>query len=175
MDRYNFLIIDPEDGQLVPFEEWSSRPDPTTAQLVVIIAEGRSKGLVIYKKHLVNPKDRKNGHFRFDEAQKAAQQFSVAVPAKAAFRCPTRLECIVDLYDARYAGLDEVLSAIGGDTFVDRTIWTCEEDPDTDPEFREFAFLFCATGADEENGCNLANNNKACACSVRPVSSINLK
>ena len=48
------------------------------------------------------------------------------------FRCPTRKECI-DLYDARFQGLDEAVKLTGGD-FCNRTdgnwFWTAERDAD---------------------------------------------
>jgi hypothetical protein len=69
----------------------------------------------------------------FAEAQK------IAAAQGEGWRCPNRHECI-EIYNARFQGLDKALELIGGDP-VRGCIWTCEEDPD--PEFSQSnAFYF---------------------------------
>ena len=58
------------------------------------------------------------------------------------FRCPTRHEAI-EMYDARFRGLDEAFKKIGGEPAT--TIgWTSEADPD--PEYNSYsAFFYCGS------------------------------
>ena len=73
------------------------------------------------------------GGFNFEGAQKAAAEY------RKGFRCPTRHEAI-EMYDARFRGLDEALKKIGGKPIT--TIgWTSEADPD--PEYSsDIAFVY---------------------------------
>ena len=71
--------------------------------------------------------------FNFEEAQKAAAEY------RKGFRCPTQHEAI-EMYDARFRGLDEALKKIGGEP-VTTIGWTSEADPD--PEFNSnLAFVY---------------------------------
>ena len=95
------------------------------------------------------------GGFNFEGAQKAAAEY------RKGFRCPTRHEAI-EMYDARFRGLDEALKKIGGKPIT--TIgWTSEADPD--PEYNsDYAFIYNGhTG-------NVSYNYKYYTSAVRPVS-----
>ena len=95
------------------------------------------------------------GGFNFEGAQKAAAEY------RKGFRCPTRHEAI-EMYDARFRGLDEAFKKIGGEPAT--TIgWTSEADPD--PEYNSNNAFVC-------NGCtgSVNSNNKCSTYAVRPVS-----
>ena len=118
-------IINPDNNKPVPIEDWRKDENPTRAQLLAVETDDGHL-LVLSKSYLP-------GLHEFDEAQKAAAEFK---PLEGVtFRCPTRKECI-DLYDARFQGLDEAVKLTGGD-FCNRTggnwFWTAERD--ADPRF----------------------------------------
>ena len=95
------------------------------------------------------------GGFNFEGAQKAAAEY------RKGFRCPTRHEAI-EMYDARFRGLDEALKKIGGKPIT--TIgWTSEADPD--PEYNSYgAFVYGGFAGSVSYG------NKYGTYAVRPVS-----
>ena len=64
------------------------------------------------------------GQHNFEDAQK------VAASRGSGWRCPTRHEAM-DVYDARFEGLDELLKTLNGEP-LDKYVWTCEQD--TDPQ-----------------------------------------
>lgn len=112
----NGIYIPEEQRNLIPVDEWVKREDPTTAQTVVLVTDFGM--LEIAKEDLP-------GGFNFEGAQKAAAEY------RKGFRCPTRHEAI-EMYDARFRGLDEAFKKIGGEPAT--TIgWTSEADPD--PEY----------------------------------------
>ena len=116
----NGIYIPDENRKLHPLDEWMQREDPTTAQTVVLVTD--SGMLEIAKENLPF-------EFNFKVAQKAA----------AAYRCATRHEAI-EMYDARFRGLDEAFEKIGGKPATN-IYWTSETDPD--PEYiREVAFIY---------------------------------
>lgn len=122
------------------------REDPTAAQAVVLVTDFGM--LEIAKGDLP-------GGFNFEGAQKAAAEY------RKGFRCPTRHEAI-EMYDARFRGLDEALKKIGGKPIT--TIgWTSEADPD--PEYNSYyAFVYGGfTGY-------VFSNYKYITLAVRPVS-----
>lgn len=122
------------------------REDPTAAQAVVLVTDFGM--LEIAKGDLP-------GGFNFEGAQKAAAEY------RKGFRCPTRHEAI-EMYDARFRGLDEAFKKIGGEPAT--TIgWTSEADPD--PEYN-------SNGAFFYNGStgSVSNFNKYYTIAVRPVS-----
>ncbi len=135
-------------NQLHTPEDWAKQADPTTALSVVLITDFAS--IEIAKNDLV-------GEFKFDDAQKACAALDEG------WRCPTRHEAI-EMYDARFKGLDEALKLIGGTTLDENGWrWTCEAD--TNPEYNSNnAFVF--------NGDYgyVGNSNKYNTTSVRPVS-----
>ena len=120
----NGIYIPEEQRNLIPVDEWVKREDPTTAQTVVLVTDFGM--LEIAKEDLP-------GGFNFEGAQKAAAEY------RKGFRCPTRHEAI-EMYDARFRGLDEAFKKIGGEPAT--TIgWTSEADPD--PEYNSYyAFIF---------------------------------
>ena len=125
-------IINPDNNKPVPIEDWRKDENPTRAQLLAVETDDGHL-LVLSKSYLP-------GLHEFDAAQKAAADFK---PLEGVtFRCPTRKECI-DLYDARFQGLDEAVKLTGGD-FCSRTdgnwFWTAERD--TDPRYALNAWFF---------------------------------
>ena len=125
-------IINPDNNKPVPIEDWRKDKNPTRAQLLAVETDDGHL-LVLSKNYLP-------GLHEFDEAQKAAADFK---PLEGVtFRCPTRKECI-DLYDARFQGLDEAVKLTGGD-FCNRTddnwFWTAERD--ADPRYAITAWYF---------------------------------
>lgn len=129
-------------------EDWAKQADPTTAQSVVLITDFAS--IEIAKDDLV-------GEFKFDDAQKACAALGEG------WRCPTRHDSI-EMYDARFKGLDEALKPIDGTTLDENGWrWTCEAD--TDPEYSSnFAFIFYGN-----HGYVSYDYFKCGAGSVRPV------
>ena len=119
----NGIYIPDEHRNLIPVDEWVKREDPTAAQAVVLVTDFGM--LEIAKGDLP-------GGFNFEGAQKAAAEY------RKGFRCPTRHEAI-EMYDARFRGLDEALKKIGGKPIT--TIgWTSEADPD--PEYGSYVAFF---------------------------------
>lgn len=142
----NGIYIPDENRELHPLDEWMKRKDPTTAQTVVLVTD--SGMLEIAKEDLP-------GEFNFEGAQKAAAEY------REGFRCATRHEAI-EMYDARFRGLDEAFKKIGGKPATN-VYWTSEADPD--PEYNSSsAFVYFG------NTGNVHNNNKYNARAVRPVS-----
>lgn len=112
----NGIYIPGGNRELYTLDEWLQQAHPETAQTVVLVTD---RGMLeIAKEDLP-------GEFNFDGAQKAAAEY------REGFRCPTRHEAI-EMYDARFRGLDEAFKKIGGEPAT--TIgWTSEADPD--PEY----------------------------------------
>lgn len=147
------LIVDPISLVNVPLQEWKERENPQSADLIVIKTD--EKELYISKNILP-------GRFDFSDAQKAAAAFIPARSPKLDFRCPTRKECI-DIYDARFAGLDEAIELLGGEKISGHWYWTSEADPD--PEYNSnTAFVFNGTYG------TLIGSYKYGTRTVRPVS-----
>jgi hypothetical protein len=143
----NGIYIPEEQRNLIPVDEWVKREDPTTAQTVVLVTDFGM--LEIAKEDLP-------GGFNFEGAQKAAAEY------RKGFRCPTRHEAI-EMYDARFRGLDETLKKIGGKP-VTTIGWTSEADPD--PECTSSnAFIYNGGTGNVNNGNSKYNTN-----AVRPVS-----
>lgn len=142
----NGIYIPDEHRNLIPVDEWVKREDPTAAQTVVLVTDFGM--LEIAKKDLP-------GGFNFEGAQKAAAEY------RKGFRCPTRHEAI-EMYDARFRGLDEAFKKIGGEP-VTTIGWTSEADPD--PEYRSYgAFVYSGYSG------NVSYNYKYGTFAVRPVS-----
>lgn len=135
-------------NELHTLEEWAKQADPTTAKSVVLITDFASIEIA---------KDDLDGKFNFDDAQKACAALGEG------WRCPTRHETI-EMYDARFKGLDEALKLIGGTTLDENGWrWTCEAD--TDPECNSnSAFVFSG------NYGSVYGYYKYYTLSVRPVS-----
>lgn len=142
----NGIYIPDENRKLHPLDEWTKREDPTTAQTVVLVTD--SGMLEIAKKDLP-------GKFNFKVAQKAAAEY------REGFRCATRHEAI-EMYDARFRGLDEAFEKIGGKPATNIYL-TSEADPD--PEYSSSnAFVYSGgTGS-------MDSSNKYTTYAVRLVS-----
>jgi len=156
---FNIAIVNPDNGEIVPVDEWKKEQNPTRASVVCLNIGGRV-WLAIAKCNADGGKEH-----NFDEANDIASKVTFDGCDGATFRLPTRHEC-VDIYDARFAGLDDALSLIGGDPLT-RWFWTCESD--TDPEYSAtLAFVF--------NGRSgiLNYTGKYCSDTVRPVSAFEI-
>lgn len=142
----NGIYIPDENRELYPLDKWMKREDPTTAQTVVLVTDFGA--LEIAKEDLP-------GEFNFEGAQKAAAEYCEG------FRCATRHEAI-EMYDARFRGLDEAFKKIGGKPATN-VYWTSEADPD--PEYNSYlAFIYGG------NAGNMSYGNKYYSSAVRPVS-----
>lgn len=142
----NGIYIPGGNRELYTLDEWLQQAHPETAQTVVLVTD---RGMLeIAKEDLP-------GEFNFDGAQKAAAEY------REGFRCPTRHEAI-EMYDARFRGLDEAFKKIGGEPAT--TIgWTSEADPD--PEFNSsYAFVYYGTTG------GVYGSDKYITYAVRPVS-----
>lgn len=142
----NGIYIPDENRKLHPLDEWMQRAHPETARTVVLVTD--SGMLEIAKKDLP-------GEFKFKVAQKAAAKY------REGFRCATRHEAI-EMYDARFRGLDEAFKKIGGKPATN-VYWTSEADPD--PEYNSYsAFIYIGgTGS-------VGIDSKYGTYAVRPVS-----
>ena len=116
-------IINPDTQRPVTIGEWRNDADPVRASLIAIETAEGAPLLVLRKSYLPEL-------MNFGDAQKACADYvDNSLPDKT-FRCPTRKECI-DLYDARFEGLDEAVKLTGGDFAADyKYHWTCERDKD---------------------------------------------
>lgn len=142
----NGIYIPSGNRELHTIDEWMQQAHPENAQTVVLVTDFGM--LEIAKEDLPD-------EFNFEGAQKAAAEY------RKGFRCPTRHEAI-EMYDARFRGLDEALKKIGGKP-VTTIGWTSEADPD--PEYNSYiAFLY--NGNAGHVNCNL----KCTTIAVRPVS-----
>ena len=137
-------IVNPDNNKLVPIEDWRKDSDPTRAQLLAIETDDDHL-LLLSKSYLPC------GEVDWEEAQKACAEFK---PMEGiTFRCPTRKECI-DLYDARFQGLDKALELTGGNFAHNpdgNWYWTAERD--ADPKYALSAW--CSSGY---YGCMLYNS-----------------
>ena len=132
-NKLKIFIINPDTIRPVTIDEWRKDDIPSRAQLLAIETEdGR---LIIMRKSYLP------GEYTFEDAQKACALFKPI--ENVTFRCPTRKECI-DLYDARFQGLDEAIELTGGDYAKrSRDQWTV--DLDTDPNYAGYAWC-CSDG-----------------------------
>ena len=117
-------IINPDNSKPVSIEEWRKDSNPTRARILAIDTdEGHT--ILMSKEYLPD-------RYTFEEAQKACAEFITPELGNSGvvFRCPTRKECI-DIYDARFQGLDEAVELTGGNfAKAGRYHWTCERDTD---------------------------------------------
>lgn len=143
----NGIYIPDANRELHTLDAWMQREDPTTAPAVVLVTDFGA--LEIAKEDLL-------GQFNFEGAQKAATEY------RDGFRCPTRHEAI-EMYDARFRGLDEALTKIGGQPIKDGWRWTSEADPDPEYNSNSAFIYYGGTG-------NMGNNYKYNTYAVRPVS-----
>ena len=131
-------VINPDTQKPVSLEEWAKDADPTRAQLLLV--DTGEKRILVRKAFLPE------GEVDFDRAQELCAAYRPFPESPFTFRAPTRKECI-DLYDARFQGLDEAVKLTGGD-FCNRTdgnwFWTAERD--ADPRYANGAWLFYGNG-----------------------------
>ena len=136
-------IVNPDNNKLVPIEDWRKDSDPTRAQLLAIETDDDHL-LLVSKSYLPC------GEVDWEKAQKACAEFK---PMEGiTFRCPTRKECI-DLYDARFQGLDEAVELTGGNFAHNpdgNWYWTAERD--ADPKYASSAWYSGGSG-----GCMSVN------------------
>lgn len=135
-------IIDPRSGGFCTIERWRKEPDPTIAELVYI--DGYNPSLIAIHKNILRDENKIPEKFAWEDAKEAVKKFRINTKTPnidvAPFRLPTRRECL-DVYDARFQGLDDALRLIGGDPLTDYWTWTGDEDPD--PEYTSnYAFIF---------------------------------
>lgn len=142
-------VINPDNNKPVSVEEWKKESDPTRAEFVAISVTG---GILVIKKK------RLPGNYTFEEAEKACADLEPF--CGAAFRSPTRKECI-DIYDARFQGLDEAIELVGGDPIKKGWIWTCERDTDPEYNVNNAWFFYGASGALNPNNVYLASRCQA--------------
>lgn len=162
---FSIFIVNPANGEFVSLADWRNTENPTSAEFVAIVREDKS-GIIIAK-DLVKVDGEIN--FEWKKAVELAKAFKpatdVASLAVEGFRLPDRREAL-DIYDARFQGLDDALALIGGTpvhTGDARWIWTEDEDPD--PEYdSDYAFFF-------HGGSGGVNGSRKCStATVRPVS-----
>lgn len=139
------IFIPDKDRRLFTLEAWMATDDPTTA-LSVVLFTGNNL-LEIAKNDL-------HGYFDFEAAQYVAAEYYKG------FRCPTRHEAI-EMYDARFRGLDEAFEKIGGKP-ARTTGWTSEADPDPKYSSRN-AFIY------NGNSGGVVSSDKHNMLVVRPV------
>lgn len=162
---FSIFIVNPENGEFVSLADWRNTENPASAEFVAIVREDKS-GIIIAKDPV---KVDGEINFKWEKAVELAKAFKpatdVADLAVEGFRLPDRREAL-DIYDARFQGLDDALALIGGTpvyTGDARWIWTEDEDPD--PEYNsDNAFFF-----DGGNGY-VYTNSKYDPGTVRPVS-----
>lgn len=142
----NGIYIPDDLRKLFTIDEWMQRAHPETARTVVLVTD--SGMLEIAKEDLPS-------EFNFEGAQKAAAEY------REGFRCATRHEAI-EMYDARFRGLDEAFKKIGGKPAI-AIYWTSEADPD--PEYNSLNAFFYGG-----NTGGMSNYNKCSTYAVRPVS-----
>lgn len=118
-------IINPDNGKKTTIEEWRKEADPTRATVLAIETDD-SHLLLISKSYLPC------GEVEWEEAQKACAAFTPKGLKGITFRAPTRKETL-DIYDARFQGLDEAIALTGGNYAHNpggNWYWTSEKDSD---------------------------------------------
>lgn len=164
--EFSISIVNPVTGDFETPESWAKVVDPTGAELVALKRHGEQGGIFISKSLI---KDNLGVlKVKFDDAVKLASGYKpttvypVDRTVEGAFRLPTRRECL-DVYDARFQGLDDALRLIGGDPLTDYWIWTGDENPD--PECSSYnAFNFYGYDG------NVHDDYKYSTNAVRPFS-----
>jgi len=146
-------IINPDNNKPVSIEDWSKDKDPKRAQLLAIETEDGHL-LVMSKSYLP-------GRHDFEEAQQMCKNFAPKGFDGITFRAPTRKETI-DMYDARFQGLDEAIKLTGGNFACNpdgNWYWTCERD--TDPRCYAVS-AWCSNGNHGSlSNSSMCNSNQA--------------
>lgn len=162
---FSIFIVNPANGEFVSLADWRNTENPTSAEFVAIVREDKS-GIIIAKDPVKVDGEINFGWKKAVELAKAFKPTTdVAALAVEGFRLPDRREAL-DIYDARFQGLDDALALIGGTPVHKgdaRWIWTEDEDPD--PEYYSTtAFVF------NGNTGTVNGNYKYTPNPVRPVS-----
>ena len=162
---FSIFIVNPATGEFVSVEDWRNSENPTSAEFVAIKRTDET-GFILAKQAV-----REGGevNFNWNKAVELAKAFKakndIVNLGFDGFRLPDRRECL-DIYDARFQGLDEALAIIGGDPLDSgdtRWMWTEDEDPY--PEYSSnYAFFF------RGNDGTVNNYYKYYSHTVRPVS-----
>ena len=163
---FSIFIVNPANGEFVSLADWRNSENPASAEFVAIVREDKS-GIIIAKDPV-----KVDGEINFEwkKAVELAKAFKASTNlggnvGPEGFRLMDRREAL-DIYDARFQGLDDALALIGGTpihTGDARWMWTEDEDPD--PEYySNYAFVF-------DGGDGTVNDNsKYTTNTVRPVS-----
>lgn len=164
--EFSIFIVNPVTGDFETPESWAKVVDPTGAELIALKRHGEQGGIFISKNLIKDDlgvlKVNFNDAVRLASGYKPTTVYPVDRTVEDAFRLPTRRECL-DVYDARFQGLDDALRLIGGDPLTDNWIWTGDEDPDPESN-SDYAFIFYG------NYGGVLNNSKYNASAVRPFS-----
>ena len=150
---FTIFIVDPATGNLVAPENWAEMSNAKDAEFVAIKREDGS-GIIIAKDPV---KVDGEINFKWDKAVELAKAFKPSTVvgenrAVEGFRLMDRREAL-DIYDARFQGLDDALDVVGGTPLHKgdaRWMWT--EDADPDPEYySNYAFIFYGYYGDVHN------------------------
>lgn len=163
------FIVDPNNGKLVEPSLWMEKSaDPTSAQLVAIVWQNH--GLLLSKKALhPDGNDKTDGFFAEYHAKFFKPETDVSRLGANEFRLPNRHEAI-EIYDARFHGLDDAMELIGGerlDLFEWAEIWLCDRAP-VDGTTKNYAFCFNFRWG-SINPSYVSNQ-----CAIRPVCSFDV-
>ena len=118
MKILNISILNPDTNKPVSVEEWMKDSNPARAEWILIETD-ELKPFLLHKRLVADGKV-----FSFQDALKEGNLL-------------TRAQGLA-LYEARQAGINELLSKIDGDT-VRGWVWTCEED--SDPDYASHAWF----------------------------------
>lgn len=163
---FSIFIVNPANGEFVSLADWRNTENPTSAEFVAIVRKDNC-GFILAKDPV-----KVDGEINFDwnKAVALAKAFKASTKhggnvGPEGFRLMDRREAL-DIYDARFQGLDDALAIIGGTpvhTGDARWMWTEDEDPD--PEYSsDSAFIFSG------NNGGVRSNSKYSTYTVRPVS-----
>ena len=129
MKILNISIISPDTDKPVSVEEWMKDSNPTRAEWILIETD-ELKPFLLHKRLVADGKV-----FSFQDALKEGNLL-------------TRAQGLA-LYEARQAGINELLSKIDGYT-VRGWVWTCEED--SDPDYASYAWCVNLSGGTVTSG-----------------------
>lgn len=162
--EFSIFIVNPVTGDFETPESWAKVVDPTGAELVALKRHGEQGGLFISKNLIKDDlgvlKVDFDGAVKLASGYKPTTVYPVDRTVEGTFRLPTRCECL-DVYDARFQGLDDALRLIGGDPLTDNWIWTGDEDPEY---ISNNAFIFLGLYG------YVYSDYKYSTCAVRPFS-----
>ena len=163
---FSIFIVNPANGEFVSLADWRNSENPASAEFVAIVREDKS-GIIIAKDPV-----KVDGEINFEwkKAVELAKAFKASTNlggnvGPEGFRLMDRREAL-DIYDARFQGLDDALALIGGTpihTGDARWMWTEDEDPDPEYSSNNAFFFYGDSGG-------VYTSSKFYAYTVRPVS-----